>query len=163
LQGSVLLSEEVLGAPLVIKGGGKSTHPGADGSFTLADLPPGPTNIQIYLLGDTEPLVTLPGIMVEARKLVQAPRLAQVDLRGLIHGFTLEVVDGGARPLAGAVVWKLDAQGGPLLSVTTNAQGAAHLYNRTAALKVHITQSGHQNREVLLAPGRHRVVLKKKA
>ncbi|MCB9831702.1 MAG: hypothetical protein H6807_04435 [Planctomycetes bacterium] len=138
----------------------------ADGRFALDRLPPGPARLVVVPVGGTEALVEVAGLGLPAGAEVDDPRLAAIDLRDLIDGLDLELVDEDGRPVAAARVIGTSRRPGDEGSFAfslSDGTGRVHLPGPARALDLEVS---HEDFELLRLTGIEpagRIVLRRAA
>jgi len=164
--GSLLLDENLpKNAVRASIEGPESTSPaiailGEDGGFAWSSRPPGFYAVGIVPVADSEPILRVEGVRVEAGETTEDPRMQPIDLRGRITFARLEAVDeqGGGIGNATFVVGGTEAH---RTKSFRPWRGMVELATARPSLDVEVFAPGFRPQELVGIRGDRKVVLEK--
>lgn len=140
LAGSLLVDEGVPVAlielrirPLDTEDHGRTARIADDGTFLFHALAPGRYEARLGLRGDERPLVDPFVVEVPSGETARPPGLQQVDLRGVLRGITVTVVDEDGREIDAMLEYRPIEEGSGGAKVPVKSGRAAFILRGSAA------------------------------
>jgi hypothetical protein len=133
-------------------------YPKADGRFELGTIQPGRYSVSVYLQGRAECLATVDGVLVRGGERCPDPRLAQIDLRGMLAAFEIEIVDEDSHAIDGARLFSIGAESPTAVPCPTEKGRARVLVPRG---EVFVAARGFRTTRLDDPRGKLRVVLER--
>ncbi len=140
LAGSLLVDEGVPVAlielrirPLDTEEHGRTARIADDGTFLFLVLAPGRYEVRLGLRGDERPLVEPFVVEVPSGETARPPGLQQVDLRGVLRGITVTVVDGDGREIDARLEYRPIEEGSGGAGVPVSGGRATFILRGAAA------------------------------
>jgi hypothetical protein len=126
-----------------------------DGGFELLDESPGSYDVVVSVVGEDEPAVFVPAVEVRAGEVASDPRLAVLDLTGIVRTFELTLVHPANDPYARVLVRRRPSGSGEFRLDGDWSLTDPMLTTRHAALDLLVTAEGCRTVELLgVAEGR---------